>query len=105
CTAFSFALAALPSFPTRRSSDLDVIVVLYDKLRCQKCHTPVDSEDDGLPNLIPFDSNLIPTFLELHRKGYMISLSPADEGESISDRKSTRLNSSHVSISYAVFCL
>src|SRR5207249_8200154 len=28
-----------------------------------------------------------------------------DEVERISDRKSTRLNSSHVSISYAVFCL
>src|SRR5690625_6636889 len=26
-------------------------------------------------------------------------------GENISDRKSTRLNSSHVAISYAVFCL
>src|SRR5437868_2499602 len=26
-------------------------------------------------------------------------------GESLQDRKSTRLNSSHVSISYAVFCL
>src|SRR5207249_6558445 len=35
---------------------------------------------------------------------------PADEAESLAmlerqDRKSTRLNSSHVSISYAVFCL
>src|SRR5207249_8329344 len=27
------------------------------------------------------------------------------EGEALLDRKSTRLNSSHVSISYAVFCL
>src|SRR5947209_11432914 len=27
------------------------------------------------------------------------------EGEKISDRKSTRLNSSHANISYAVFCL
>src|SRR4051812_49503212 len=26
-------------------------------------------------------------------------------GETVSDRKSTRLNSSHMSISYAVFCL
>src|SRR6266576_4106504 len=29
----------------------------------------------------------------------------ADEGTITSDRKSTRLNSSHVEISYAVFCL
>src|SRR5699024_11536664 len=31
--------------------------------------------------------------------------STAPNGSSIKDRKSTRLNSSHVSISYAVFCL
>src|SRR5699024_12526322 len=29
----------------------------------------------------------------------------ASDGEEAADRKSTRLNSSHVSISYAVFCL
>src|SRR5690606_40792317 len=28
-----------------------------------------------------------------------------DDGDAIGDRKSTRLNSSHVKISYAVFCL
>src|SRR5947209_16591942 len=35
-------------------------------------------------------------------------LQPADrqvEGEAVGDRKSTRLNSSHANISYAVFCL
>src|SRR5690349_22621973 len=32
-------------------------------------------------------------------------LRPHRAGSSISDRKSTRLNSSHVEISYAVFCL
>src|SRR5438067_7359810 len=30
---------------------------------------------------------------------------PSEPGEEREDRKSTRLNSSHVSISYAVFCL
>src|SRR3712207_8410753 len=30
---------------------------------------------------------------------------PADEGGARADRKSTRLNSSHANISYAVFCL
>src|SRR5699024_11665558 len=33
------------------------------------------------------------------------SLSAAERRRSEEDRKSTRLNSSHVSISYAVFCL
>src|SRR5690606_42048476 len=30
---------------------------------------------------------------------------PAQAGDPVGDRKSTRLNSSHVKISYAVFCL
>src|SRR5690625_7001590 len=30
---------------------------------------------------------------------------PTTDSEELSDRKSTRLNSSHVAISYAVFCL
>src|SRR3712207_7139886 len=30
---------------------------------------------------------------------------PADDHDAASDRKSTRLNSSHANISYAVFCL
>src|SRR3712207_7543395 len=32
-------------------------------------------------------------------------LRPAEEAEARGDRKSTRLNSSHANISYAVFCL
>src|SRR5438067_9198115 len=37
---------------------------------------------------------------------YQMTLFPADDAWAIPrDRKSTRLNSSHVSISYAVFCL
>src|SRR5690625_6335290 len=34
-----------------------------------------------------------------------IALPPLLEADQIEDRKSTRLNSSHVAISYAVFCL
>src|SRR5437773_975044 len=33
------------------------------------------------------------------------AISPADRTTSMGDRKSTRLNSSHITISYAVFCL
>src|SRR5690554_6326575 len=33
------------------------------------------------------------------------TLEPTEEDEGFGDRKSTRLNSSHVRISYAVFCL
>src|SRR5699024_12687776 len=38
-------------------------------------------------------------------RGAMLAPSTADIDTSRTDRKSTRLNSSHVSISYAVFCL
>src|SRR5690625_4622087 len=44
-------------------------------------------------------------------QGNLVDVAPASEvlglqkGEFLQDRKSTRLNSSHVAISYAVFCL
>src|SRR5699024_11814929 len=37
--------------------------------------------------------------------GIYQNINPADNDDIVGDRKSTRLNSSHVSISYAVFCL
>src|SRR5699024_12157968 len=79
-SSFSFHAAAAPralhSFPTRRSSDLS---------QCPDCRL----SDSGkcLRKEIIQCFSLFQTPLELL------------------DRKSTRLNSSHVSISYAVFCL
>src|SRR5438034_2122867 len=61
----------LPSFPTRRSSDLSAFRLRGVRSRC--ISGPCS----------PF---------------------PPDHGPSL-DRKSTRLNSSHTVISYAVFCL
>src|SRR5207249_12104571 len=79
----------LHSFPTRRSSDLLASRLLLTPVakqprvlneaaifKCIRCGKPLGTE------------KLI---------GSMLSQYP--------DRKSTRLNSSHVSISYAVFCL
>src|SRR5699024_12677642 len=89
----------LLSFPTRRSSDL---VRLFIEILEQLKENYVDpiSDKDLMTNAI---------------KGMLSGLDPhstfytQDEyesaKESTSDRKSTRLNSSHVSISYAVFCL
>src|SRR3712207_8550309 len=39
------------------------------------------------------------------QRQYTFFLQVADQGVFIQDRKSTRLNSSHANISYAVFCL
>src|SRR5690625_7057014 len=67
----------LPSFPTRRSSDLVEIPL--------QAYFRINTENMG-----QFERTLI----------------IADEGSHVGeDRKSTRLNSSHVAISYAVFCL
>src|SRR5438067_10010566 len=63
----------------------------------------VEAIYEGLPIILPTDTV------------YGLACSPYDpepvarmyalKGRDASDRKSTRLNSSHVSISYAVFCL
>src|SRR5438034_3867229 len=78
----------LPSFPTRRSSDL-----------CQEV----------TPDLVVFRQEVFDDFLShepviLRRSGRM-DLDNRPIGPPTRDRKSTRLNSSHTVISYAVFCL
>src|SRR5258705_4492089 len=50
-----------------------------------------------------FRSNLKPHYLFIKRNGGFQILNGQVQG--ILDRKSTRLNSSHLGISYAVFCL
>src|SRR5438067_5999203 len=49
--------------------------------------------------------NLLNNAAKYTDRGGQITLTGAREGNEVVDRKSTRLNSSHVSISYAVFCL
>src|SRR5690606_42151940 len=93
---------ALPSFPTRRSSDLpypqsDRLVMLADR------------NVDGSPMDVAHGTHVevearSRTFEALAvARSWQPAL--AGVGESERDRKSTRLNSSHVKISYAVFCL
>src|SRR5699024_11530576 len=80
---------ALPSFPTRRSSDLytdhgEVLPHGDENESDFNAYTgSVITDDEGLHHLFYTGQN--PSIL--------------------GDRKSTHLNSSHVSISYAVFCL
>src|SRR5690606_41627032 len=86
----------LPSFPTRRSSDL------------------ADPRHRGLPARPPPSHRLVLDQRGAdHRRGGPPDRLPGDRARhhrpdarrAAQDRKSTRLNSSHVKISYAVFCL
>src|SRR5207249_11850219 len=91
-----------PSFPTRRSSDL-VLEDVYTAYRFPRAAL-----------LMAHARGVV--CLAAHRHDVtVLTLSPAEVKRAVSangaaskdqvDRKSTRLNSSHVSISYAVFCL
>src|SRR5699024_12353920 len=79
----------LHSFPTRRSSDLHHPAILSpaDPESSSQGHWSAPPEPPVSPGSPVFSARL--EALE----------------ERTRDRKSTRLNSSHVSISYAVFCL
>src|SRR2546422_7863795 len=73
-------------FPTRRSSDLDVVeaVILFVRLLA----APAVAVELGV--------------LTLHKGALQLGFRLEHR---LGDRKSTRLNSSHGYISYAVFCL
>src|SRR5690606_41614306 len=93
----------LHSFPTRRSSDL---------LGARRSALPRSASLARWKSWISLGKGRLPQC----RKRTAPSLSRAGmvrpklkvlgaKGTSITDRESTRLNSSHVKISYAVFCL
>src|SRR5690606_41690795 len=83
------ALRDLHSFPTRRSSDLSQ----------RKAHSPKRRRAGQPVSESPCSAATPPTPKQTGR------LSIAKRFRDGLDRKSTRLNSSHVKISYAVFCL
>src|SRR5207247_10761213 len=88
----------LPAFPTRRSSDLW-------QLRGSQGYGAVHFSPNGKwlaaggGTLLDVDTGRV--FQQLSPRSYVLGFSP----DSSLDRKSTRLNSSHEWISYAVFCL
>src|SRR5437870_10598952 len=80
-----------PSFPTRRSSDLNDATRALDLQLLRRRRNRAARRDhvvDDADGLAPDREGL------RHRRR-----------RDLEDRKSTRLNSSHVAISYAVFCL
>src|SRR5207253_11247082 len=93
------------SFPTRRSSDLQ-------QPGCGRPMTRIGEE-------VTERLDIVPAEFFVHRHVYgkwacrccqVLKQAPAapeliEGGIAARDRKSTRLNSSHVAISYAVFCL
>src|SRR5690606_40802540 len=83
------ALRALHSFPTRRSSDLGLV-------RGRTVHRPAAPRGRGTGEVVA--RAVAPGEAEVDVVA-LLGERPAQ------DRKSTRLNSSHVKISYAVFCL
>src|SRR5690606_41686169 len=85
----------LPSFPTRRSSDLrDGLAVPVDRAPLRLVEAADDVEDGGLAGPVGAD--------ECRHLPFRQAEGDVRDG---GDRKSIRLNSSHVKISYAVFCL
>src|SRR5699024_12523557 len=93
------------SFPTRRSSDLLLFCSLFAMIVAALhviSHTRKE-EDLGLTELVRSfqvgrQANSLATIIETVFINILLALFITV------DRKSTRLNSSHVSISYAVFC-
>src|SRR5690606_40522017 len=90
----------LRSFPTRRSSDLALVLEIIQG------RTTV-AEASRQFDLTPLE---VESWVEDGKRGMENALraKPEDVREQYErqlDRKSTRLNSSHVKISYAVFCL
>src|SRR5207249_10784536 len=82
----------LPSFPTRRSSDLPHFARRGVVARPHRAPRPRVRH--------PCVARLSNPRRRLHTRAGLRAEQHMD-----ADRKSTRLNSSHVSISYAVFCL
>src|SRR5690606_41024699 len=104
-SAVSAAPAVLQSFPTRRSSDL-LANMKVDSIESQ--HVQIEAMKLAFSDLYRYVSDprsmdvtpeqmLSDAYLQSRAK--LIRLDRATQ-----DRKSTRLNSSHVKISYAVFC-
>src|SRR5690606_41740136 len=96
------ALPDLYSFPTRRSSDLFKVKFinyildqsLYFLPPIHLCPAVGDSLESRIFKRLPFDKLQV-----------ISSVTYSSCRPKTLDRKSTRLNSSHVKISYAVFCL
>src|SRR5207253_9288393 len=94
--------AALHSFPTRRSSDLEPGLLAE-----QLGHDPPGLQAAGqrVAVLAVVGEQVVARLQGGHQADDGGLLAEVEMAVAAEDRKSTRLNSSHVAISYAVFCL
>src|SRR5690606_42088595 len=102
CIQNSATSLNLHSFPTRRSSDLwNGLMTHFYKKRWEMFFAYVDKQ---LKTEAEVDANAINEETR-DWEWKWIQAKDSYPTQSKGDRKSTRLNSSHVKISYAVFCL
>src|SRR5207245_9443318 len=99
------ARADLPSFPTRRSSDLPVVAGQFEAghLTDAVRRARVEACAFGLRHLVRLAEHFTRTRKVKPAPGNDILDGGQQVVGAVEDRKSTRLNSSHGSISYAVF--
>src|SRR5699024_12552230 len=98
-------ISALPTVPTRRSSDL---VSSAEAEGIKRAHGLDYHAPPEMQEAVSIIGELSRSQVEAIRNTIMFYTSNQPQYSVdwlVLDRKSTRLNSSHVSISYAVFCL
>src|SRR5207249_10712163 len=98
----SAARPHLHPFPTRRSSDLEAVAgdLVHHAGAPVLLGQPVAVRHEGAAS-----SHIELGFPRMKRDAQVVDEKVAAPAVVVADRKSTRLNSTHVSISYAVFCL
>src|SRR5690606_41527766 len=96
---------ARPPFRTRRSSDLGAAPARrLQAMPMRYAYTAIADADVPRASF-PFAQHLLDTYASESNKVVSVWREFSDADLEYRDRKSTRLNSSHVKISYAVFCL
>src|SRR5690606_41037964 len=94
-----------PSFPTRRSSDLDNLPSSAGHIESGGLRALAVAAPERVPQFPDVPTYAEVGYPELNTPSWYGLAAPANVPEDVlEDRKSTRLNSSHVKISYAVFC-